>query len=52
MSLRKKIISLCVGNTLLVALTIGIFLIVRMNALTGDVVESNNTFTNLAGEMS
>lgn len=52
MSLRKKIIGLCVGNTILVALTIGIFLIIRMNALTGDVVESNNTFTELAGEMS
>lgn len=52
MSLRKKIIGLCVGNTILVALTIGIFLIIRMNTLTGDVVESNNTFTELAGEMS
>ncbi len=52
MSLRKKIIGLCVGNILLVALTISMFLVVRMNALTDEVVESNNTFSELVGEMS
>ena len=52
MSLRKKIIGICVGNILLVTLIVGAFLIVQMNALTGDVVESNNEFTEMAGEMS
>ncbi|MDD7641551.1 MAG: SpoIIE family protein phosphatase [bacterium] len=52
MSLRKKIIGLCVGNILLVAITISGFLIVRMNALTDDVVASNNTFSELVGQMS
>ena len=52
MSLRKKIIGLCVGNILLVAITISGFLIVRMNTLTEEVVASNNTFSELVGEMS
>ncbi|MBO5153046.1 MAG: SpoIIE family protein phosphatase [Eubacterium sp.] len=52
MSLRKKIMFLCVGNILLVSLTLGIFMSVRMNHLTNDVVESNSEFSEVAGGMS
>ena len=52
MSLRKKIIILCVGNTLLVALTLGIFMVVQMGLLTRGVVQSNSEYTSVAGEMS
>ena len=52
MSLRKKIMFLCVGNILLVSLTLGIFMSVRMNYLTNDVVESNSEFSEVAGGMS
>lgn len=52
MSLRKKIMYLCVGNILLVSLTLGIFMPVRMNQLTNDVVESNSAFTEVAGGIS
>ena len=52
MSLRKKILYLCVGNILLVSLTLGIYMSVRMNLLTNDVVESNSAFTEVAGSMS
>lgn len=40
------------GNILLVSLTLGIFMSVRMNQLTNDVVESNSAFTEVAGGMS
>lgn len=43
---------LCVGNILLVSLTLGIFMSVRMNHLTNDVVESNSEFSEVAGGMS
>lgn len=40
------------GSILLVALTIGIFMVVRMGKLTNDVVQSNSDYTAVAGEMS
>lgn len=52
MSLRKKIMAICVGNILLVALTIGLFMMFQMNVLTEDVVQSNHEFASVAGEMS
>lgn len=52
MSLRKKIMAICVGNIMLVSVVLGVFMSVRMNLLTGDVVQSNSEFTEIAGEMS
>ena len=52
MSLRKKIIAMCVGNVLLVTLTIGAIMTVQMNRLTDHAVQANDEFTDIAGEMS
>lgn len=52
MNLRKKISLTCIGLVLLVAATVGIVVIVQMNVLHGDVMQSNDTFTETAGEMS
>lgn len=52
MSLRNKIITICVGNTLLVTLIIGIFMVAQMDRLTRDVVQSNSEYTSVAGKMS
>ena len=52
MSLRKKIIAMCVGNVLLVTLTIGAIMTVQMNRLTDRAVQANDEFTDIAGEMS
>ncbi|MDD6038855.1 MAG: SpoIIE family protein phosphatase [bacterium] len=52
MSLRKKIVALCVGNTLLVTLTVGAIMLFQMNRLTGEMAQVNNEFAAIAGEMS
>ena len=52
MNLRKKISLTCIGLVLLVAATVGIVVIVQMNVLHGDVMQSNDMFTETAGEMS
>ncbi|MDY3818715.1 MAG: SpoIIE family protein phosphatase [Lachnospiraceae bacterium] len=52
MSLRKKIMYICVGNILFVSFIIGAFLIIRMSLLRGDVVQSNSEYTNTVSAMS
>ena len=52
MSLRKKIIGTCVGSTLLVAVTIGIFMLIQMGVLKNEVIKSNSEFSATAGDMS
>lgn len=52
MSLRKKIVALCVGNTLMVTLTVGAIMLFQMNRLTGELTEVNNEFASIAGEVS
>ncbi len=52
MSLRKKIVAMCVGNVILVTLIVGGIMTVQMNRLTDHAVRANNEFSNIAGEMS
>lgn len=52
MSLRKKIVAMCVGNVILVTLIVGGIMTVQMNRLTDHAVQANNEFSNIAGEMS
>lgn len=52
MSLRKKISLACISLVLLMAVTIGIVVVVQMNVLHGEVMQSNDTFTETAEEMS
>ena len=52
MSLRKKIMYICVGSILFVSFIIGAFLIIRMSLLRGDVVQSNSEYTNTVSAMS
>lgn len=52
MSLRKKIVAMCVGNVVLVTLIVGGIMTVQMNRLTDHAVQANNEFSNIAGEMS
>lgn len=51
MSLRKKISLTCISLVLLMASTVSIVVVVQMNVLRGDVMQSNNAFTATAQEM-
>lgn len=49
---EKKISLTCISLVLLMASTVSIVVVVQMNVLRGDVMQSNNTFTATAQEMS
>ena len=52
MSLRRKIIAICVGSVILVTLTVGAIMTVQMNRLTDRAVQANDEFAEIAGDMS
>ena len=52
MSLRRKIIAICVGSVILVTLTVGAIMTVQMNRLTDRAVQANDEFAQIAGDMS
>ena len=52
MSLRRKIIAICVGSVILVTLTVGAIMTVQMNRLTDRAVQANDEFAQIAGNMS
>ena len=52
MSLRKKIVAMCVGNVILVTLVVGGIMTVQMNRLTDHAIQANNEYSNIAGDMS